>query len=130
MSSALCTRSLAGTLTGAFLIGAAVAIVATGSAGAHSTPPPPVVGHLVGGIVFTGRKPPGSASRYQPGWVRVVRDNRVVAHTYVHRNKEYRFTLAPGRYGIIAQTKLGACSNRTRIRFHRTSQNNAYCLFH
>lgn len=111
----------------ALLIGATIFLGANASATVSHTSPE---GHLVGGIVFLGNAPPGSAQRYQPGWVRVMHDGHVVAHKYVHRDKRYRFTLAPGKYGIVGQTKRGACTGRTRIRSDHTSYNNASCFFH
>jgi hypothetical protein len=88
------------------------------------------MGWLVGGITYTGRVPSGSASRYQPGRVRVIRDGRVVAHVRVRRNHRYRFTLRPGDYKIVGHTKWGNCTGRAHIRAGHTTHANAYCVFH
>jgi hypothetical protein len=87
-------------------------------------------GHLVGGIVFTGRAPRGSARRYQAGWVRVTRSGHTVARKYVDRNEKYRFMLSPGTYKLVARTKNGTCTSHARVRAGHTTDSNTYCLFH
>jgi hypothetical protein len=112
------------------LIGAAGAI----SASARVRPNPGgnvVLGRVVGGIVFTGRAPSGTANRYQRGRVRVEQFGREVKQQIVKRNQRYHFRLLAGnRYTLIAHTKWGNCKAHATPRRNRTTQTNIYCLFH
>ena len=84
-------------------------------------------GQLVGGIVFTGL---ATHHGYQPGLVRVTRHGHVVARRRVRRHQLYRLRLAPGSYGIDAQTKRGDCTGSASIQTGHTTHANAYCVFH
>lgn len=87
-------------------------------------------GRLVGGIVLRGRAPRGAANRYQQGWVRVAHRGHVAARHWVGANHRYHFRLAGGRYQIEAHTKWGKCIGVARIHARKTTEANAYCVFH
>jgi hypothetical protein len=120
------------------LVAAILAIVTllTVGVGFTATAQPSPKGTLVGGIIFTGRIPPGyPKTGYQRGLVQVVRRGDVVASAHLHRGQRYRFVLrahtytlrTPGNAPLKSQT---FCSRRVTIRASRTLRANVYCVFH
>jgi hypothetical protein len=93
-------------------------------------------GTLTGGIVFTGRIPPGYAKTgYQRGRVQILRGGKVVTKARLAQGKAYRFNLSPHKYEIRtwgnAKPPYPPCPLVTfRIRAGHTTHANVSCLFH
>lgn len=129
-------RAMKGGLGITLLVGGFAALGPAVSAGAHAPPRTNpggdvVLGRLVGGIVYRGRAPSGSANRYQRGLVRIYEYGHEVAHQRVERNRRYHFKLLVGtRYTIVAHVRWGNCTAHTMVRRSTTTHTNTYCVFH
>ena len=121
------------TLAAALLAAVGLLIVGVGfGAAAHSM----AKGTLTGGIVFTGRIPPGYAKTgYQRGLVQILRGGNVVARVHLAQGHAYRFSLSPHKYKIRtwgnAKPPYPPCPLVTvRVRAGHTTRANVTCTFH
>jgi hypothetical protein len=98
----------------------------------HST----AKGTLTGGIIFTGRIPPGYAKTgYQRGLVQMLRGGKVVARARLAQGQAYRFALSPHKYKIRtwgnAKPPYPPCPLViVRIRAGHTTRAIVTCTFH
>jgi hypothetical protein len=96
---------------------------------------PHAKGTLTGGIVFTGRIPPGYAKTgYQRGGVQILRRGKVVATAHLAQGQAYRFALSSGKYKIRsrgnAKPPYPPVLVAVRIRAGHTTHKNISFVFH
>ncbi len=115
---------------------AAIGLLLVGGVGFGATKHSTAKGTLTGGIVFTGRIPPGYAKTgYERGRVQILRGGKVVDKARLAQGQAYRFNLRPSKYEIRtwgnAKPPYPPCPLVTvRVRADHAIRANVTCVFH